>query len=179
MTRSDPVYKALTAPGMPFAIGEQDGMRQFFNAPPDINILAETARQHGDKVFVVEGDRRLTFDELFSLRDALVPALNIERGDRAAICMSNRPEWMIAFLAIARAGGVSALVNSRGSPEELNRAVNAVSPALVLADKERAELLRLGDYEGRILEIDEFPATGPDLPVFYIMRIFISLILRI
>ncbi|MEW4467415.1 AMP-binding protein [Parasphingorhabdus sp. JC815] len=166
MSRRDPVYEALTASGTPFEIGEQNGMRQFVNAPPDINILVETARRHGDKVFVVEGDRRLTFDELFSLRDALVPALEIKRGDRVAICMCNRTEWMIAFLAVARANGVSALVNSRGSPEELNRAVNDVSPALVLADKERAKLLRAGGYDGRILEIDDFPSSGPELPDF-------------
>ena len=111
MTQIDPVFAALTKPGTSFEIGERDGMRQFINAPPDINILVEAARRHGSKIFAVEGDRRVTFEQLFVLRDALVARLEIKRGDRVAICMRNRIEWMTAFLAVMRAGGIAALVN--------------------------------------------------------------------
>ena len=166
VTIIDPIYDALTAPGTPFEIREQGGMRQFVNAPADVNLLAETARRHGDKVFVVEGDRRLTFNQFFALRDALVPALEIDRGDRVAICMRNRIEWMVAFLAVARANGVSALINSRGSPEELCAAIEGVSPRLVLADPERAALLRRGGFAGQILETGEFPTSGATLADF-------------
>lgn len=166
MTRSDPIFDSLTAPGTPFEIGERDGMRQFANAPADLNLLIESARRHGDKTFLVEGERRVTFGELFSLRDALVAELAIERGDRVAICMRNRAEWMISFLATIRAGGIAALVNSRGAPAELRAAVEDVTPALVLADKERAELLREGGYTGDILEAENFPASAPELPAF-------------
>ncbi len=166
MTRSDPIFDSLTAPGTPFEIGERDGMRQFANAPADLNLLIESARRHGDKTFLVEGERRVTFGELFSLRDALVAQLAIKRGDRVAICMRNRAEWMIGFLATIRAGGIAALVNSRGAPAELRAAVEDVTPALVLADKERAELLREGGYTGDILEAEDFPISGPELPAF-------------
>lgn len=166
MTRSDPVFDSLTAPGAPFEIGEQNGMRQFANAPADINLLIETARRHEDKIFLVEGERRITFNELFSLRDALVSKLGINRGDRVAICMRNRTEWITGFLATVRAGGIAALVNSRGAPEELRAAVEDVTPSLVLADNERAALLREGGYAGEILEAEDFPTSGPDLPAF-------------
>lgn len=166
MTRSDPIFDSLTAPGTPFEIGERDGMRQFANAPADLNLLIESARRHGDKTFLVEGERRVTFGELFTLRDALVAELAIKRGDRVAICMRNRAEWMIGFLATIRAGGIAALVNSRGAPAELRAAVEDVTPALVLADKERANLLREGGYTGDILEAEDFPISGPELPAF-------------
>ena len=166
MTRSDPIFDSLTAPGTLFEIGERGGMRQFANAPADLNLLIESARRHGDKTFLVEGERRVTFSQLFTLRDALVAELAIERGDRVAICMRNRAEWMISFLATIRAGGIAALVNSRGAPAELRAAVEDVTPALVLADKERAELLREGGYTGDILEAENFPASGPELPAF-------------
>lgn len=161
MTQIDPVFAALTKPGTAFEIGELDGMRQFTKAPSDINILIEEARSHGNKIFAVEGERRITFNQLFVLRDALVAKLDIKRGDRVAICMRNRIEWMTAFLAVVRAGGIAALVNSRGAPAELRAAVEDVTPVLVLADTERALLLRDGGYSGAMLEAENFPASGP------------------
>ena len=160
MANVDPIFAAVSAPGSPFEIGEQDGVRHFAKAPPDLNMLIEAARGHGEKTFIVEGDRRLSFEDVFRLRDALVPMLEIERGQHVAICMRNRAEWMIAFLAVQRAGGVTALVNSRGAPEELTAAVNDVDAKLVLADAERAAHLREGGYAGRIIEADDFPKEG-------------------
>jgi acyl-CoA synthetase (AMP-forming)/AMP-acid ligase II len=123
------------------------------NAPPDLNMLIESARRHGDKTCIVEDERRLSFSEVFALRDALVLDLGIARGDRVAICMRNRAEWMIGFLAVIKAGGVAALINSRGAAEELVAMVAQVTPVLVLADGERAALLRQGGHDGRILDL--------------------------
>ena len=163
MSAIDPIFAAVSAPGSPFEIGERDGLRQFVNAPPDLNLLIEAARSYGERTFIVEGERRFSFEDVFLLRDALVPELQINRGDHVAICMRNRAEWMVAFLAVQRAGGVTALVNSRGAPEELVAAVNDVSAELVLADAERVALLRDGGYAGRIIEADDFPTEGAAL----------------
>jgi long-chain acyl-CoA synthetase len=165
MSTSDPIFDAVTAKGSPFEIGERDGLRQFVNAPPDLNMLIEAARRHGDKTFIVEGERRLSFENVFALRDALVPHLGIECGDRVAICMRNRTEWMIAYLAVIRAGGVAALLNSRGSPAELVGMIEQVEPTLVIADEERSELIRKGGYQGRVIKAEEFPAEGTELPL--------------
>ena len=161
MTEVDPIFAALTAPGQLFALTEQDGQRVFANMPPDLNLLIESARRHGDKTFIVEGQTRLSFNDVFRLRDALVGRLEITaRGDRVAICMRNRAEWAIAFLAAVRAGGVPALINSRGAPAELAAAVEDVTPVVVLADPERAAMLREGGYQGRIIETTDFPQSG-------------------
>jgi acyl-CoA synthetase (AMP-forming)/AMP-acid ligase II len=166
----DPYLAKATRPGSAFEIGEREGLRQFVNAPPDLNMLIESARAHGDKTFVVEGERRITFADMFSWRDRLVPLLGIARGDRVAICMRNRAEWLVAFLAIVRAGGVAVLLNSRGAPAELVGMIGEVDPVLVLADSERAALIREGGYEGRMmaltrpiddLEIDARIADAP------------------
>lgn len=166
MSISDPIFDAVTATGSPFEIGARDGIRQFVNAPPDLNMLIEASRRHGDKTFIVEGERRLSFEKVFTLRDALVPKLGIQPGDRVAICMRNRAEWMIAFLAVIRAGGVAALLNSRGSPLELVGMIGQVEPALVVADAERAELIAKGGYQGRVIKAEEFPNAITNLPPF-------------
>jgi acyl-CoA synthetase (AMP-forming)/AMP-acid ligase II len=153
MSDVDPVFAQITGPGSPFELGERDGLRQFVAAPADLNALIEAARRHGDKTFIVEGERRLTFEQLFQWRDRLVPLLGIKRGDRVAICMRNRTEWIVAFLAAVKAGGVAALLNSRGSPAELVAMIDEVTPAIVLADGERAKLIREGGYQGRMFDL--------------------------
>ena len=158
MSQIDPVFVAVTAPGTPFELIEIDGVPQFANAAPDLNLMIEGARRHGDKTFIVDfsssGDeRRLTFDQVFAWRDELAPMLGVKRGDRVAICMRNRAEWMVAFLAVMKAGGIAAVLNSRGAPAEIVAMIEEVSPVVVLADTHRAELIRAGGYTGRMLDL--------------------------
>ena len=158
MSEVDPYLTKVAAPGSPFEIGLRGGLRQFVNAPGDLGALIEAARVHGPRTFIVEGSedgigRRLTYDQVFAWRDRLVARLGIGRGERVAICMRNRTEWLIAFLAVIRAGGVAALLNSRGSPEELAAMIAEVTPALVLADAERMPLIRQGGYAGRLFDM--------------------------
>lgn len=167
MSKIDPIFAAVTAPGTPFEIGEQDGMRFFVNAPSDLNLLIEGARRFGDQTCIVDFDnaereRRVSFDELFAWRDDLASRLGIVRGQRVAISMRNRAEWMVAFLAVVKQGGVAALLNSRGSATELNAMVEEVTPELVLADTERAALLREGGYAGRLIDVTQ--PLGDALP---------------
>ncbi|HQS67980.1 MAG: AMP-dependent synthetase [Novosphingobium sp. 28-62-57] len=154
----DPVLARVTGPGSPFEIGTVDGLRQFVAAPPDLNLLLESARRFGDRTCVVDFDsagteRRLNYDQLFAWRDQLVPILHIARGDRVAIAMRNRAEWLVGFLAVMKAGGVAVLVNSRGSGPELLAMLEDVDPAVVLADGERAVAIRDAGFTGRVLDL--------------------------
>ena len=160
MSASDPILDAITAPGSPFELASVDGIKRFANAPQNLDQFISSAQRHGDQVFIVEGDRRITFTQAFALRDALAGALAIEPGDRVAICMRNRAEWLIGYMAVVRAGGVVALINSRGSPDELAVAVASVDAKIVLSDEHRTSLLREGGYQGRIIETSDFPPAG-------------------
>lgn len=167
MSQIDPVFAAVTAPGTPFELVERDGLLQFAQAAPDLALMIDSARRHGDKTFLVdfssEGtERRLTFEQVFAWRDQLVPMLHIRRGDRVAICMRNRAEWIVAFMAVIKAGGIAALLNSRGSPTELVAMIEDVTPALVLADSRRAALIREGGYTGRMLDLTR-PFEGQEV----------------
>lgn len=158
MSQIDPVFAAVTAPGTPFELVERDGLLQFAQAAPDLALMIDSARRHGDRTFLVDfsadgAERRLTFEQVFAWRDQLAPLLGIKRGDRVAICMRNRAEWIVAFLAVIKAGGVAALLNSRGSPAELAAMIAEVTPAVVLADSRRAALIREGGYTGRMLDL--------------------------
>lgn len=167
MNTVDPVFAAVTEPGTAFALIEQDGLLQFAHAAPDLAIMIDHARRHGDKTFLVDfssdgAERRLSFEQVFAWRDQLAAMLDIRRGDRVAICMRNRAEWIVAFMAVIKAGGVAALLNSRGSPAELAAMIAEVTPAVVLADSRRAGLIREGGYQGRMLDLTR-PLQSDDI----------------
>ena len=157
----DPILAELTAPGQPFAVAERNGLRQFVNMPADLNALIDAARRHGDKTFLVEGERRLTFEQVFAWRDSLVPLLAVHRGERVAICMRNRAEWIVALMAVVKAGAIAVLMNSRGSPAELAAMIDEVTPALVIADSERAAQIRAGGWTGRLFDLTDPPNPLP------------------
>lgn len=168
MGQVDPILAALTGRGSPFEIGERDGRREFVRAAPNLAALIEQARVHAQREAVVEADggersRAFTYGEIFAWRDRVAEALAIAPGERVALCMRNRVEWIVAFMAVIHAGGVAALMNSRGSPEELVAMIGEVSPALVITDAERAALIRDGGYAGRLLDALP-PADGPPAP---------------
>lgn len=183
MSQIDPVFAAVTAPGTPFELVERDGLLQFAQAAPDLALMIDSARRHRDKTFLVDfssdgAERRLTFEQVFAWRDQLAPMLGIKRGDRVAICMRNRAEWIVAFMAVIKAGGVAALLNSRGSPAELAAMIAEVTPEVVLADSRRAALIREGGYAGRMVDLTrpfdeaaierrsaEAPAPAPGSPL--------------
>ena len=160
MSASDPILDAVTAPGTQFELTSVDGVKRFANAPQNLDQFISSAARHGDKTFIVEGDSRLTFTQTFALRDALAAKLGIAPGQRVAVCMRNCAEWLIGYMAVVRAGGIVALINSRGSPDELTAAVTSVEASLVLADAKRAALLREGGYSGKIIEAADFPEAG-------------------
>lgn len=160
MTTSDLIFDKVTGPGSPFEIGERDGMRQFVNAPSDLNQMIERTREFGDRAMIVEGDLRLSYAQMFARRDALAAVLGIGKGDRVGLCMKNSASWMIGFLAILSRGGIAVAVNSRGAPTELADMLGDVGATIVLADTDRARRLREGGFAGRIIEAHEFPSEA-------------------
>ena len=162
MSTTDPIFEAVTAPGSPFELRERDGLKCFANAPETLDQLIEGSRRFGAATSMVEGERRLSFDDVFALRSALAAQLAISPGDHVAICMRNSTNWLLAFLAVIHAGGVAVLVNSRGAPEELADAVHSADAVLVLADEKRAGLLREGGYAGRLIEVGDFTREPAD-----------------
>ncbi len=78
-------------------------------------VLERGAAQVPDKIAVVDGKLRKTYDELNRITDALAAALadiGFKKGDRAAIYMKNSFELIIAFYALQKLGVIAVWVNS-------------------------------------------------------------------
>lgn len=102
-------------------------------------LLAEQAIRFGDREALVGGDQRYTYSSLQAAVRAFakgLSALGIGRGSRVAILMGNKPEWIIADLAICSLGGVMIAVNTWVTARELAYILkHSDADALVFADR--------------------------------------------
>ncbi|MBX6372728.1 MAG: AMP-binding protein [Acetobacteraceae bacterium] len=117
-------------------------------------LLAEMAARHPERVFVVDGDRRLSWADFRAETRRVAKglhALGLRRGDRVAILMGNQAEWLLTQFAAATLGATAVAVNTWWRASELGHAL-ALSEASVLVmvgrylrHDDTAELAALGD----------------------------------
>jgi fatty-acyl-CoA synthase len=106
-------------------------------------LLDEMAAIRPDAEAVVFRGRRLTYAELHARVDQFARALlaaGIERGDRVAILVPNRPEWLVAALATASIGGIVTAVSTYSTAREL---------AWTLEHSGAAALVTIDAFRGR------------------------------
>src|SRR3546814_15658311 len=94
--RLDAAYNLITGPGGPIQVGsvERFGRQLPFitNAPTNLaDYVAFFAAQHGDATFLVEGDERLSFKQVYmaarQVAAGLVDGFGVQRGDRVGLAM--------------------------------------------------------------------------------------------
>src|SRR5215471_14636359 len=77
-------------------------------------MLTRTAERYPEHVAVVFKDVNLTYRELDTLVNSFANALldvGIRRGQTVSLFMTNRPEYVISWFAIARIGAVISPMN--------------------------------------------------------------------
>jgi len=116
----------LTAPGARFEMDEAviRGVptRVWKNAPPSLPALARFSRSHGERLFTIFEDERVSFEASFRAAAALAAELarrGIGGGDRVAIAMVNLPEWPVAFFAATALGAIAVPLNAWWTGPEL------------------------------------------------------------
>ena len=85
-------------------------------------LLAELAEGHPEAQFVVGDGRRLRYPEFRAEARRFargLHALGVRRGDKVAILMGNRPEWLIADFAVLALGAVMVSLNTWATRREL------------------------------------------------------------
>lgn len=88
--------------------------------------LSRAAARWPERPVLMFGERTVTYAEL--QRDVQDMArqlvwLDVAPGDNVGLLAGNTREWVIAYLAIARAGAVSVLLSPRWTPTELSHAL--------------------------------------------------------
>lgn len=133
-------------------------LRVFRNRPGAIwDVVAATARERGEAEAVVGGSTRWTYRQLTQRAHDLAAHLaghDIAAGDRVAILMPNRPNYVAALLAIWWIGAVAVPINVREGTTERAEALERSGARAVLGDAERRDGLIALDSD-RIVVVAE------------------------
>jgi len=124
-------------------------------------ILEVTAREVPQKMAIVLGSQRVTYRELDEASSRVANALvglGLRRGGHVAILMSHRPEWVINYFGIIKAGGVAVLLSSALRAPELSSLLNDSDASILIAEKKFSPLLSAAlpsiPRLNQVLEID-------------------------
>lgn len=97
---------------------------------PDVPLfyfLEEAARKYPDTACTVFKGARISYkdvDEATNRLAAGLASLGVKKGDRVGIFMPNSPQFVIAYFAILKLGGVVVATNPLYSPREIEHQVN-------------------------------------------------------
>ena len=134
----------LTAPGsrleMAEAVIRGVPTRVWKNTPPSLAFLARHSRSHGDRLFTVYEDERISFDASFRAAAALAAELRqrgVGKGDRVAIAMVNLPEWPVAFFAVVALGAIAVPLNAWWTGAELEYGLADSGAMALICDSAR------------------------------------------
>jgi long-chain acyl-CoA synthetase len=157
-------HEILTAPGAPFEMAEVEvrgrPVRVWKNAPPTLREVFVVGRAHGDKIFLVHEDERVSF-EAFS-RAVLhlaewLRAQGVQKGDRVAIVMRNLPEWPVSFFAAIMLGAIATPLNGWWSGEELLYGLKDSGSKILIADGDR--FARIAEHVGDCPNLEKIVVT--------------------
>ena len=105
---------------------------------PDLRLhdfLEQSAQDFPDRPCTIFKGAVITYREMSELTDRLAAGLvarGVKKGDRVAIFMPNSPQFVIAFYAILKAGGVAVATNPLYTHREIEHQMNDSGAELML-----------------------------------------------
>ncbi len=145
-----------------------------------VEAFLRNAARTPEKTCIAFEGRTYTYAWLRTRAEAFATALmawGIRRGERVALFLENRPDFLAAYLGVPLAGGVVVLINTQYRQVELRHILSDAGVRLCVTDRERSpELDRVrADLPGleSIIDVDAkldaFLASGwdysPNLPL--------------
>lgn len=152
----------LTGSGGPFETTEQDvvgeRMTVFKNRAASLRELLERSIDHGDKLYIVCGQQRLTFADhaarVASVARAFRETYGVRPGDRVAILAANCPEWIICFWATVSLGAVAVGLNGWWTRDEILYGIADCRPRLIVGDRKRLARVDAVELGAPVIEIE-------------------------
>jgi carnitine-CoA ligase len=124
------------------------------------DFLKHSVAKNPQKNLLEFHSRALTYEKVDSLSDSFAKYLQdsgIEKGDRVAIKLENSPEFVLAWLGIAKLGAILVPINFQYKEVETNQILDHCSPRIILTSK---GLFPPSNFGSKVIFIDEDAIKG-------------------
>ncbi|HVW81846.1 MAG TPA: class I adenylate-forming enzyme family protein [Mycobacteriales bacterium] len=105
---------------------------------------------------MLAGELRLSYRDLDAMSDRLAAAFasRIAPGDRVALMMTNRPEFVVVVNAVSKLGAASVLLSPAWKQREVDHALTLTGARLAFADGAALSLLRNQLADDAVVDLD-------------------------
>jgi len=146
-------------------------------------MLDEAVKRYGKKTAVAMGDNRLSYVQLDEASNKMANALigmGVGRGDRVAMLLSNRPEFVTTYLGVVKIGGIAVPLDTKYKLAELASLFDDCQPKVLVAESQLlkhiagsvpdfnsiSHVIEVGaEGEGQFISYEQIMATGSAEPV--------------
>ncbi|MBN2386008.1 MAG: long-chain fatty acid--CoA ligase [Anaerolineales bacterium] len=141
-----------------------------YPAVPVFHFLDEAAQRCPERACILFQGRKLTYRQVAEMSGqaaAALTRLGVRKGDRVGIFLPNRPEFILAYFAILKAGGVVVATNPLYTPPEIVHQLNDAEPQLVITSDLLYARLKTAQPETRVRTViacGEVDLQPGDLP---------------
>jgi fatty-acyl-CoA synthase len=128
-----------------------------------LSFLRRSAYMFPDKIAVVHGERRYTYQEFEERVNRLASRLrdsDLQKGDRVAFLCPNIPPMLEAHYGVPLAGQVLVAINTRLSKDEVKYIVEHSNSKMVFVDAELEKLLEGVQEDVEIVRVDDTGEQG-------------------
>lgn len=112
------------------------------------DVIEDFARTKPNNIAILFEDQSITYAELNAAANRYarwVRSLGVKKGDGVALLMENRPEYLMAWLGIIKAGGVAALINTNLTAQVLAHSLDISTANHIILGSEMAGNLATTD----------------------------------
>lgn len=131
------------------------------------NVLKRSAVVYGNRVALVDGEKKFTYREVNSRANRLANALlklGLERGSRIAFMSGNRHEFVEGYFGIAKTGLVINPVNALFSQEDATYVINHSDAVVLIYQQELKDLV--DKIKKNIPQVKHFISLGDEYESF-------------
>jgi len=125
------------------------------------SLLDDAAENYGDREALIFGKQRLSYCQLKTETDRVAKglmAIGVEPGERVALWMTNRPEWLYLMFAIAKVGACIVPLNTRYRTDDVAYTVNQSRSATLISIDRSGPI----NFQGMLLESMDNISSGPE-----------------
>ncbi len=132
-------------------MASESTLGDFFRAAVDIpeipygEMLWESAQRFPEKIAVVFQGQKISYRELDGLANSCANALaklGVKKGDRVALYMTNRPEYIISMYGVARLGAVFTPMNPTYKEAEIEHHLNDAEATVLIVQESLYPLVK-------------------------------------